>query len=62
MEEKEKLDELHKASLEKVEEYLKAKQELNQKDHEKAHAAKEEWANAWNKMMEALLVLERLEI
>lgn len=62
MENKEKLDELHQASLEKVEKYLKTKEDLNKGDHEKAQAAKEEWTNAWNKMMEALLVLERLEI
>jgi len=62
MDHKEKLDELHKASVEKLEEYLKAKGELKQDDHEKVHAAKDEWANAWNKLMETLLVLERLEI
>jgi hypothetical protein len=62
MDHKEKLDELHKASLQKLDEYLKAKGELKQEDHEKVHAAKDEWTNAWNKMMEALMVLERLEI
>lgn len=62
MDHKEKLTELHNASVEKIEEYIKAKGELKQDDHEKVHAAKDEWANAWNKMMETLLVLERLEI
>ena len=62
MDHKEKLTELHKASVERIEEYIKAKGELKQDDHEKVHAAKDEWANAWNKMMETLLVLERLEI
>ena len=62
MDHKEELSELHKASNEKLEEYLKAKGELKQEDHEKVHTAKEEWATAWNKLMEALLVLERLEI
>jgi len=28
----------------------------------KLHKAKEEWQVAWNKFMEALMVLERLEI
>ena len=62
MDHKEKLTELHKASLEKVDEYVKTKGELNKDHHEKVHTAKEEWNNAWNKMMEALLILERLEI
>ena len=62
MDQKDELSELHKASTEKLEAYLKARGELKQDDHEKVHAAKEEWANAWNKLMEALLVLERLEI
>lgn len=62
MDHKKKLTELHNASVEKIEEYLKIKGELKKDDHEKVHAAKDEWANAWNKMMETLLVLERLEI
>ena len=62
MDHKEELTELHNASVEKIDEYIKTKGELKQDDHEKVHAAKEEWASAWNKMMEALLVLERLEI
>ena len=62
MDHKNELSELHKASSEKLEEYLKAKGELKPEDHEKVHTAKEEWATAWNKLMESLLVLERLEI
>ena len=62
MDHKEKLAELHKAAHEKLEEYLKTKGELRQEDHEKVHAAKDEWAVSWNKLMETLLVLERLEI
>jgi len=62
MDHKTELSELHKASHEKLEAYLKTKGELKQEDHEKVNTAKEEWATAWNKLMEALLVLERLEI
>ncbi len=62
MDHKEKLAELHKASVEKLDEYLKTKGDIKKDHHEKVHAAKDEWTNAWNKMMEALLVLERLEI
>ena len=62
MEHKKKLEELNKESLQKLEEYLKTKEILIQEDHERVHKAKEEWQLAWNKLMEALIVLERLEI
>ena len=62
MDHKNELSELHKASHEKLEEYLKTKGEIKREDHEKVHNAKEEWVTAWNKLMESLLVLERLEI
>lgn len=59
---KKKLDNLHKKSLQKVEDYVKQKGELNKEDHEKVHTAKEEWQKAWSKLKEALMVLERIEI
>jgi hypothetical protein len=62
MDHKEKLTKLHKESLRKVEEYIKAKGKMKKAEQEKVHAAKDEWNTAWNKMMEMLLVLERLEI
>lgn len=62
MEHKNKLEELHKESLEKLEAYLQTKADTNSEHHEKAHEAKKEWQLAWNKVMEALMVLERLEI
>ena len=63
MEHKKNLEELNKKSLQKLEEYLKIKEVvLKEDDHKKLHSAKEEWQLAWNKLMEALLVLERLEI
>jgi len=62
MEHKKKLEELNKESLQKFEEYVKAKSALKDEDHEKLHQAKDEWQVAWNKFMEALLVLERIEI
>lgn len=62
MEHKKKLEELNKESLQKLDEYMKTKGELKEEDHEKVHKAKEEWQVAWNKLMEALLVLEHLEI
>lgn len=59
---KKKLEELHKESLQKVEDYVKKKGTLKEEDHEKVHSAKEEWQKAWTKLMEALIVLERIEI
>ncbi|MFN8243171.1 MAG: hypothetical protein U0X40_03870 [Ferruginibacter sp.] len=62
METKDKLTELNKAALQHLEEFVKEKKELDKDHHEKLHTAKEEWQLAWNKMMEVLLMLERLEI
>ena len=62
MEHKEKLEELNKDSLQKLEDYIKAKGALKEEDHEKLHRAKGEWQLAWNKLMDALMVLERIEI
>ena len=62
MEHKEKLEELNKESLQKLEDYVKAKKELKEEDHAKLHTAKEEWQEAWNKVVEVLMVLERIEI
>lgn len=63
MEQKKKLEELNKESLQKLEEFVTSKKEaLKQEDHDKLHSAKEEWQKAWSKLMEALMVIERLEI
>ena len=62
MEHKKRLEELNKESLQKLEEYLKTKEIVLEEHHEKVHQAKEDWQVAWNKLMEALMVLERLEI
>ena len=62
MDPKEKLEELNKESLKQFEEYLKAKGELKEDEHLKVVKASEEWQTAWNKFMQALMMLERLEI
>ena len=62
MEHKEKLEELNKASLEKANEYLQSKGEIEPEHHEKITEAKKEWQAAWNKFVEMLMVLEKLEI
>jgi len=62
MEHKKRLEALNQESLQKLEEYLKTKEIIVGEDHKNVHKAKEEWQLAWNKLMEALMVLERLEI
>ena len=57
-----KLEELNKEALEKLETYMKEKGTGADEYDSKVHAAKDEWQLAWNKLMETMLVLERLEI
>ncbi len=61
MDTKNKLTELNRETVEKLEAFMKEKGSEG-RDHEKIHSAKEEWQLAWNKLMEALLILEKLEI
>lgn len=62
MEHTNRLQELNKEALEKLEEYMKTKGETATEHKEKIGAAKEKWQTAWNEFLETLLVLERLEI
>ncbi|MEO7048297.1 MAG: hypothetical protein ABI091_23560 [Ferruginibacter sp.] len=62
MDNKEELQEAHRQYMAKVEAYAEQKKKENSPEHEEFHKSKDEWKVAWNKMMEALLVLERLEI
>ena len=62
MDTKQKLEELNRESLKHLEEYLKSKGELKQDEHLKIVKASEEWQTAWNKFMDTLMVLERLEL
>ena len=59
---KEELDELHKKSLSKFDEYLENNPGASKEAQEKLQQEKNEWQVAWNKLMETMLVLERLEI
>lgn len=59
---KKKLEKLHKESLQKVEDYVKKKGKVIDEHHEKMQQAKEEWQKAWSRLMDALIVLERIEI
>lgn len=62
MDHKNKLEELNREALEKLEAYMKEKGPAGSEQHDRVHNAKNEWQLAWNKLMETLLVLERLEI
>ena len=62
MDHKNKLQELNKETLQRLEDYMKEKGSKEGEHHDKVHSAKDEWQVAWNKLMETLLVLERLEI
>ena len=62
MDYREQLEKLNTASLMHLEEYLKSKGQLKDDEHLKVVKAKEDWQLAWNKFMETLMVLERLEL
>ena len=62
MHHKQKLEELNKETLKQFEEYLKSKGQLKENEHLKVVKARDDWQNAWNKFMETMIVLERLEI
>lgn len=62
MEQKQRLEELNKATLEKLDEYMKAKGEAGAEHHEKINNAKDKWQLAWNEFLETLLILEKIEI
>ena len=59
---KKKLEELHQKSIQRVDDYVKKKGALKEESHEKLKQAKDEWQKAWAKLMDALIVLERIEI
>ena len=58
---REELEKAHQQSLRQYEDYI-AQKKITGGDSEKIKQAKNEWEVAWNKLMETLLVLERLEI
>ncbi len=62
MNDKQQLEELNKAVLERLQEYAKKKEHLGDEERQKLHKAKEEYQASWSKLMEVLMVLERIEI
>jgi len=62
MDPKQKLEHLNEETLKQFEDYLKSKGQLREDEHLKVVKARDDWQLAWNKFMETLMVLERLEI
>lgn len=62
MEHTKDLEELNKKSLEKFDEYLKTKENLDKAHQEKLNEAKNKWQSSWTDFMDFLMYLERLEI
>ncbi len=59
---KKSLDDLNRQSLEKFEEYLKKRSDLKGDQHEKITKAKEEWQEAWQKLVNVITILDTFEI
>ncbi len=62
MEHKKELEDLNKQSLEKIEAYLKTKDNLKDEHHEKINEAKNKWQSSWTDFMDVMMYLETLEI
>jgi hypothetical protein len=62
MEHKQEFEELNKKSLEKYDEYLKTKANLDEEHYEKLKQAKDKWQSSYTALMDVLLYLETLEI
>ncbi|MBC7686717.1 MAG: hypothetical protein H7211_00900 [Aquabacterium sp.] len=63
MDHKNKLAELNEEALQKLEDYMKEKGTSHTEEHSsKVNTAKDEWQVAWAKLMETLMMLEKLEI
>lgn len=62
MDHKQKLEDLNRETVKQFEEFLKSRGQLKEDEHLKVVKARDDWQTAWNKFMETLIVLERLEI
>ncbi len=62
MEHKKDLEDLNKKSLEKFDEYLKTKTNLDKEHQEKLQEAKNKWQSSHTDLMDFLMYLETLEI
>ncbi len=61
MEQRKQLEELNAETLKKLEEYMRTKQ-MKDEHKQQIKTAQDKWQASWNEFLEALLVLERLEI
>jgi hypothetical protein len=57
---RDELEEMYQRSLLKVEHFIN--KNLANEDIEKLHRLKQEWEQAWNKLMENLFVQQRVEV
>ena len=62
MEHRKDLEELNKKSLEKYDEYLQSKTNLDKEHHEKLTEAKNKWQSSHADLMKFFIYLETLEI
>jgi vacuolar-type H+-ATPase subunit H len=62
MEQKKRLEELHREAVDKLDEYIKSKGTAVEEHREKITQAKDKWQLAWNEFLETLLILEKIEI
>ena len=62
MEHKKELEDLNKRSLEKYDEYVQSKTNLDQEHLEKLTEAKDKWQSSHAELMKFLMYLETLEI
>jgi hypothetical protein len=62
MEHRKDLEDLNKKSLEKYEEYVKSKSNLDKEHHDKLTEAKDKWQSSHADLMKFLMYLETLEI
>ena len=62
MDHKQELEAAHQQTIERFNALMEAKKDLPDDHKEKLEGSKKEWELAWTRLMEALLVLEQLEI
>ena len=62
MEHTKELEDLHKKSLDKIDEYVNTKKNLSEEHHEKLTEAKKKWQASWSDLKQFLMYLETLEI
>lgn len=62
MENKKELEDLHKKSLERIDDLIKKNSNLKADHREKLDQAKAHWQNSWNSLMDLMVYLEHIEL